>query len=142
MKLHHLKYKKNYRAFILNLVDQDAQEDEIKLIDDKAKIRFLFDRFYSERSNDIKRNGKRQAMIDWLSGLALSLPCYNGEIVDLAIEMGSIDDNPSDQLIDRVLANYFKFMASIVLDMEKDILEPENMTLYPIGHPAFLVERA
>ena len=138
MKLHHLKYKKNYRAFILNLVDQDAQEDEIKLIDDKAKIRFLFDRFYSERSNDIKRNGKRQAMIDWLSGLALSLPCYNGEIIDLAIEMGSIDDNPSNQLIDRVLANYFEFMASIILDMEKEI----NVFADPINQPAFLFERA
>lgn len=142
MKLHHLKYKKNYRAFILDIIDQDAKEDEIKLIDDKAKIRFLFDRFYSERSYDIKRKGKRQAMIDWLSGLALSLPCYNGQVIDLAIEMGSIDDNPSDQLIDRVLENYFPFMASIILDMEKDILEPENMALYPIGHSAFLVERA
>ena len=141
MKLHHLKYKKNYRAFILDIIDQDAKEDEIKLIDDKAKIRFLFDRFYSEYEWRVKQAGKRQAMIDWLSGLALSLPCYNGQVIDLAIEMGSIDDNPSDQLIDRVLANYFPFMASIVLDMEKDILEPENMALYPIGHAAFLVER-
>ena len=102
----------------------------------------MFDRFYSEYEWRVKQVGKRQAMIDWLSGLALSLPCYNGEVIDLAIEMGSIDDNPSDQLIDRVLANYFPFMASIVLDMEKDILEPENMALYPIGHPAFLVEKA
>tara|TARA_R110002050_G_scaffold255698_1_gene394442 strand:+ start:274 stop:690 length:417 start_codon:yes stop_codon:yes gene_type:complete len=138
MKLHHLKYKKNYRAFILDIIDQDAKEDEIKLIDDKAKIRFLFDRFYSERSYDIKRKGKRQAMIDWLSGLALSLPCYNGEVIDLAIEMGSIDDNPSDQLIDRVLANYFPFMASIVLDMEKEI----NVFADPLNQPAFLFERA
>ena len=140
MKLHHSKYKKNYRAFILDHIDQDYDGNELKT--DKAKIRFLFDRFYSEYEWRVKQVGKRQAMIDWLSGLALSLPCYNGEVIDLAIEMGSIDDNPSDQLIDRVLANYFTFMASIVLDMEKDILEPENMALYPIGHPAFLVEKA
>lgn len=140
MKLHHSKYKKNYRAFILDHIDQDYDGNELKT--DKAKIRFLFDRFYSEYEWRVKQVGKRQAMIDWLSGLALSLPCYNGEVIDLAIEMGSIDDNPSDQLIDRVLANYFPFMASIVLDMEKDILEPENMALYPIGHPAFLVEKA
>lgn len=138
MKLHHLKYKKNYRAFILNLVDQDAQEDEIKLIDDKAKITFLFDRFYSEYEWRVKQAGKRQAMIDWLSGLALSLPCYNGEVIDLAIEMGSINDNPSDQLIDRVLENYFPFMASIVLDMEKEI----NVFADPLNQPAFLFERA
>ena len=140
MKLHHSKYKKNYRAFILDHTDQDYDGNELKT--DKAKITFLFDRFYSEYEWRVKQVGKRQAMIDWLSGLALSLPCYNGEVIDLAIEMGSIDDNPSDQLIDRVLANYFPFMASIVLDMEKDILEPENMALYPIGHPAFLVEKA
>ena len=140
MKLHHSKYKKNYRAFILDHIDQDYDGNELKT--DKAKITFLFDRFYSEYEWRVKQVGKRQAMIDWLSGLALSLPCYNGEVIDLAIEMGSIDDNPSDQLIDRVLANYFTFMASIVLDMEKDILEPENMALYPIGHPAFLVEKA
>lgn len=140
MKLHHSKYKKNYRAFILDHIDHDHNGNELKT--DKAKIRFLFDRFYSEYEWRVKQVGKRQAMIDWLSGLALSLPCYNGEVIDLAIEMGSIDDNPSDQLIDRVLANYFPFMASIVLDMEKDILEPENMALYPIGHPAFLVEKA
>ena len=140
MKLHHSKYKKNYRAFILDHIDQDYDGNELKT--DKAKITFLFDRFYSEYEWRVKQVGKRQAMIDWLSGLALSLPCYNNEVIDLAIEMGSIDDNPSDQLIDRVLANYFTFMASIVLDMEKDILEPENMALYPIGHPAFLVEKA
>ena len=77
-------------------------------------------------------------MIDWLSGLALSLPCYNGEVIDLAIAMGSIDENPSDQLIDRVLANYFQFMASIVLDMEKEI----NVFVDPLNQPAFLFERA
>lgn len=129
MKLHHLKYKKNYRAFILDQIDGD---------NDKDKIGFLFDKFYSEYEWRVKQAGKRQAMIDWLSGLALSLPCYNGEIIDLAIEMGSIDDNPSDQLIDRVLANYFPFMANIVLDMEKEI----NVFVDPLNQPAFLFERA
>jgi hypothetical protein len=129
MKLHHLKYKKNYRAFILDQIDGD---------NDKAKIRFLFDKFYSEYEWRVKQAGKRQAMIDWLSGLALSLPCYNGEIIDLAIDMGSINENPSDQLIDRVLENYFPFMASIILDMEKEI----NVFAYPLNQPAFLFERA
>jgi hypothetical protein len=129
MKLHHLKYKKNYRAFILDQIDGD---------NDKAKIRFLFDKFYSEYEWRVKQAGKRQAMIDWLSGLALSLPCYNGEIIDLAIDMGSINENPSDQLIDRVLENYFPFMASIILNMEKEI----NVFADPLNQPAFLFERA
>jgi hypothetical protein len=140
MKLHHTKYKLNYRSFILDHIEED--HDGNALVTQNDKIRFLFDRFYSEFNWRVKQAGKRQAMIEWLSGLALSLPCYNGEIIDLAIEMGSIDDNPSDKLIDKVVENYFPFMASIVLEMEKDILDPENRAVYPIGHPAFLVERA
>jgi len=52
--------------------------------------------------------------------------------------MGSINENPSDQLIDRVLENYFPFMASIILDMEKEI----NVFADPLNQPAFLFERA
>lgn len=135
MKLSTAKYKKNYRAFILDHIDQDYNGNELKT--DKAKIRFLFDRFQSEYGWRIDQVGKRQAMIDWLSGLALSLPCYNGEVIDLAIEMGSIERNPSDKIIDRVLDNYWPFMAGIILDMEKEI----NVFLDPINQPAFLFER-
>ena len=140
MKLHHTKYKLNYRSFILDHIEKDHNGNA--LVTQNDKIRFLFDRFYSEFNWRVKQAGKRQAMIEWLSGLALSLPCYNREIIDLAIQMGSIDDNPSDKLIDKVVENYFPFMAGIVLEMEKDILDPENRAVYPIGHPAFLVERA
>ena len=118
MKLHHSKYKKNYRAFILDHIDQDYNGNELKT--EKAKIRFLFDRFNSEYGWRIDQVGKRQAMIDWLSGLALSLPCYNGEVIDLAIEMGSIERNPSHRIINRVLDNYWPFMAGIILQMEKE----------------------
>jgi hypothetical protein len=72
-----------------------------------------------------------------MAGIALSLPCYNGEIIDLAIAMGSIDENPSDKTIDRVLENYWSFMAGIILDMEKEI----NVFVDPINQPAFLFER-
>jgi len=135
MKLSTAKYKKNYRAFILDHIDQDYRGNELKT--DKAKIRFLFDRFNSEYGWRIDQVGKRQAMIDWLSGLALSLPCYNGEVIDLAIEMGSIERNPSHRTINRVLDNYWSFMAGIILDMEKEI----NVFVDPINQPAFLFER-
>ena len=135
MKLHHSKYKKNYRAFILDHIDQDYSGNELKT--DKAKIRFLFDRFYGEYGWHIDQVGKRNAMINWLSGLALPLPCYNGEVIDLAIEMGSIERNPSDKTIDRVLDNYWPFMAGIILEMEKEI----NVFLDPFNQPAFLFER-
>ena len=36
----------------------------------------------------------------------------------LAIEMGSIDNNPSDELQSRVINNYWEFMGNIILGFE------------------------
>ena len=54
----------------------------------------------------------------WLSGLALDLPYYYDEIIQLAKDMGSIDSNAPEKVIDRVLENYWEFMANIILSME------------------------
>lgn len=117
MKLHHTKYKKNYRAYILDhITDQNGNQ----LNTDQEKIDRLFQRFESEYQWNIDLYGKRRAMIDWLSGLAIPFACYNGEIIDLAVEMGSIDENPSDKLCERVIDNYFPFMANIILSMESE----------------------
>ena len=57
-------------------------------------------------------------MVEWLAGLALSMPFYNDDIIDFAIEMGSIDDNPTERQKDKIIENYFPFMANVLLTME------------------------
>tara|TARA_B100000925_G_C21782969_1_gene377054 strand:- start:220 stop:609 length:390 start_codon:yes stop_codon:yes gene_type:complete len=119
-KVHHTKYKPRYEEFILDQIDEDY--DGNQLTDRNDKIKFIFDCFNKEYGHEIARKGSKQkALADWLSGLpsSVSLPCYNGEVVDLAIEMGSIDPDPSDEIISRVLENYWSFMANILLDMER-----------------------
>ena len=49
-----------------------------------------------------------------------NLPYYYDDIVELAIKMGSINPNPSDNLRNKVEQNYWDFMANIILDIEKD----------------------
>ena len=66
----------------------------------------------------IERVGKYKAMSEWLSGLALDIEYYNDAIVDLAIKMGSINPNPNDKLKNTVAANYWDFMANIILGFE------------------------
>ena len=66
----------------------------------------------------IERVGKYKAMSEWLSGLALNIEYYDDAIVDLAIKMGSINPNPNDKLKSTVAANYFDFMANIILGFE------------------------
>lgn len=109
-KLHHTKYKENYKRYILNLIDVDGTDEE--------KIKYIFDRFNSEYDFQIKRYGKPKAMAEWLSGLALDIPYTNWEIIELAIEMRSIEKEPSDKLKNKVIENYWEFMANIILGFE------------------------
>ena len=117
MKLHHTEYKKNYKAYILECI---STEDDLinKDLSDDEKINYLFDRFESEYGWAIPREGKRSAMTEWLQGLAIAIPYTYSDIIELAVNMGSIDENPSEELEDRVIENYFSFMANIILSFE------------------------
>ena len=80
MKLHHTKYKDNYKRFILSTIETDINGEPIaKYID---KVDYLFKRFYSEYGFMIPRVGKQKAIAEWLSGLALDLPFYYNDIDD------------------------------------------------------------
>lgn len=117
-KLHHTEYKKNYKKYILSTIEEDINGKLITT--DKEKIKYIFDRFYSEYGWSIERVGKHQTMIEWLQGLALDIEYWNDEIVPLAIKMGSIEENPSDKLKTKVIDNYWSFMANIILSFETD----------------------
>jgi len=115
-KLHHTEYKKNYKNYILSTIEEDTEGKPIKT--DAEKIKYIFDRFYSEYGCNIKRVGKLKAMTEWLQGLALDIEYWNNSIVPLAIKMGSIDENPSEKLKTKVIDNYWSFMANVILWFE------------------------
>ena len=118
MKLHHTAYKKNYKKYILDCVQLDCEEKELKT--DQEKINYIFDRFYSEYNWEIERVGKYKAMSNWLSGLALNIEYYYSDIIKLAVKMGSVDENPSEKLQAKICDNYWDFMANIILGFEKE----------------------
>lgn len=129
MKLHHTQYKKNYINYILDTIDEDI--DGKPLFKDKDKINYIFSRFYAEYGWLVEQKGKLAAMTDWLSGLALNIDYTYYNIIQLAIEMGSIDENPSESLQDKVINNYFNFMAKIILSIEPShIITKDNKPLY------------
>jgi hypothetical protein len=49
-----------------------------------------------------------------LQGLALDIPYYNEDIIEIAVTMGSIDANPCEKMQQRVDQNYWLFMANII----------------------------
>ena len=115
-KLHHTAYKKNYQEYILSCIEDDI--DGKPLTSDTDKINYIFKRFYSEYGFRVQQVGKFAAMTDWLQGLALNIEYWNDAIIDLAIRLGSIDENPSEKLQDKVCDNYWRFMANIILGFE------------------------
>ena len=115
-KLHHTEYKKNYKNYILSNIHEDIEGNPIS--SEADKINYIFDRFNSEYGWRVNQVGKAAAMVDWLQGLALNIEFYNDEIINLAIRLGSIDENPSEKLQDRVIENYWNFMANIILGFE------------------------
>ena len=115
-KLHHTEYKKNYKNYILSTIEEDSEGNPIKT--DAEKIKYIFDRFYSEYGWNIERVGKQKAMAEWLSGLALDIEYYNLSIVELAVKMGSVEENPSDKMQGKIIDNYWNFMANVILGFE------------------------
>ena len=116
-KVHHTQYKKNYKKYILECLET---EDELmgKSLSDDEKINYLFDRFGNEYGFQIERMGEHRAMTEWLSGLAINIPYTHSDIIELAIQMRSIDNNPSEALKDKLIFNYFSFMANIILSFK------------------------
>lgn len=118
-KVHHTKYKPRYKQYILDQITDDGWDNP--LTDRREKIAYIMDKFRKEHGWEVPRVGKHKAISWWLSACALPIPVYNGDIIDLAVEMGSIDENPSDKVIDGVLRNYYDFMARMILEMEREI---------------------
>jgi len=116
MKLHYTKYQDNYKNYILNCIELDSEGNP--LTSDKDKIKYLFDRFNSEYGWNIKRQGKQGAMAEWLSGMAIDIPYWNDDIVDLAVNMGSVEPNPDEKTRHNICQNYYNFMAFQILRME------------------------
>ena len=113
MTIHHTKYKRNY----LNYLAEVMETSHLRYPVEEA-LESIFERFYSEYKHRIIKVGMHEAMVDWLQGLAIPIPFYNDEIIELAITMGSASEDMSDRQRGRICDNYFRFMASIILQFE------------------------
>ena len=121
MKLKPSDYKQNYMNFVFGCVEFDCEEKP--LTNDTDKASYILNRFYAEYDWMVERVGKQKALTEWLQGLALNIPYWNEDIIKLAVEMGSIDPEPSNQLRTRVENNYWLFMANIILLIEKKYIK-------------------
>ena len=113
-KLHWSKYHENYKNYILKALD--SEDDLIdQNLSRKEKIEYLSDRFFDEYSFQINQLGQHAAMSEWLAGCAIDIPFYYPDIIQLAKDMGSVDEDLTAEQEENIYDNYFDFMASMAL---------------------------
>lgn len=101
------------KLYILANVDSSGYDD-IKRDTIEQKIVFLHSTFLKEMQWQVDRDGLQTTVKAWLSGLptAVTLPFMNHVILDLAVTWGSLPANYSEKQADKIIDNYFHFMAA------------------------------
>lgn len=104
-----------YLAYLYDCIDGDGYDVELNTNEDKA--RFLWETFNSEYGWAVERYGLYKAVAEWLSGLpsSISIPFYNSDIVELAKKMGSLPEDATEKQEDKILENYWNFMANKIV---------------------------
>ena len=109
-RLHWTKYQKNYEHFILSTIEAE-ELDECGLSDtDSDRLRYIAERFKTETGG----GDGIPAIKEWLSGLALNIPFTNYEIIELAHACGSCRCGLTERQEEKIVANYFNFMAKVI----------------------------
>ena len=103
--------------YIIDSVDENAKLNynlEKDLETDKDKLKFVLDTFRSEYDFEIKRRGDIVAFSEWLKGLptAINIDFENYTILEIAKKWGSLPENPTERQEEKILANWFNFIAN------------------------------
>jgi len=104
-----MRITKEQKQYYYNLINQALDAEEIKTLD------ALHSRFTEEYGWNIEQTSFKPALVDWLQGLAIHIPYEDHEILEHAEKSGS-KGNCSD---DRILENYWHFMASRLIELWK-----------------------
>lgn len=105
---------------ILDAIDSDGFEGCAYFnpcATEAEKAAFSHARFMSEYGWYVAQVGTQKALEAWLSGLALNIAFYNSDILANARAWGSIRDNATARQEDRILENYWSYMAMRLLGL-------------------------
>jgi len=106
-------YKK-IENYIIDHIDGEGYG--VALSTPEEKIDFVMQCFSTEYDNKYNRAvypNLTDRVADWLQGLppCINIAFYNREILRLAVEWGSISEGATLKQKDRILDNYWRFMA-------------------------------
>jgi len=110
---------RNYFNYIIDKID--FCDFEKQPTNDQEKVKMFFEVFFSEFDWRVKQIGQQKALAEYLSGLPsqINIPYENWEIIKLAKDMKSIPENATEKQEQKILDNYFNFMASKLIQLKK-----------------------
>ena len=112
------------KRYILDCIGEDR--DGKDLPDTQAKIAWIQDTFTSEYGWRVTQVGRQAACVDWLQGLALPIAFMNADILELARAWGSLPEGATEKQEDKILANYWRFMAAKVCQLMDGYRVPKH----------------
>ena len=104
---------KEYNQYLIDCIDLSGFDLD-HLETDADKINAVHNIFMSEYGWNIAQSGnKTKSIASWLSGLpsSITIAFYNCDILDLAVKFGSLKENSSEYMQDKIISQYFMFMA-------------------------------
>ena len=115
------------KKYILNAIDPDyceADPDNIKSLIDGLKKSF-----YIEHGFNVERIGEQAAFAEWLQGLptACGIDFQNYEILKLAVLWGSIPENATEKQEDKILENWWRFIAAKTCQLFRGYHVPKEL---------------
>ena len=111
---------KSYRPYLLARFTFDGYELSPEPRTDREKVAAFFQIFRREYCGAWNAHQSDQTILaEYLSGLpgTLQIPFMNWEILDLARDMGGLPAAASEAQEDRILENYWRFMAAQLLKL-------------------------
>lgn len=126
--------KKHAFNYILNSIDGDGYG--VQLTTDKQKIDFVFNTFMSEykysinNGLSIRKVGIQTIFADYLAGLpsCINIEFRNYYILEMAKQWGSLPENATEKQEDKILSNWFAFIATNFFQLKNKLATKENLS--------------
>lgn len=119
-----VKLYKQENEYILSAIDASGY-DVPEPTTNKEKVQFLYDTFHSEYAFMIERVGEYKALQEWLMGLpsSMNIEFVNYNILQLAKKWGSLPENATEKQEEKILSNYWPFMAMRIMGLFRKYLK-------------------
>ena len=111
---------------LLHAIKSSGFEDEPYYTDCKSAediISFVKARFISEYQWRVDQVGELAAAQDWLQGIALNIEYMNHNILEMAVNWGSLPTAHTETQADNILENYWHFMANKLIQLMRETSE-------------------